>query len=143
LDTFTLEMDQAFARFGWRTRPYGEVMFVQGVGFSHHPTNAAGRAFGGKTGAQRAANEMTGSFVGGHTHRLQVHSTGQIGPVDAVQVIEAGCALPWGEVESYALHSPTGWWHGVGVLTVQGGRVIDQDWISMLTMRNRYSDAGG
>jgi hypothetical protein len=63
--TFTLSRDEAFAQFGWRTRPYGELFYVDGVAFTHHPTNGAGRAYGGKTGPQRAANESTVPVVSG------------------------------------------------------------------------------
>lgn len=140
---FANERDQTFARYGWRTKPYGELMYVQGVAFTHHPTNGAGKAYGGKTGAQRAANEVACSIVGGHTHRLQHHTAGKIGPIEAVDIIEAGCALPWGQVEAYAMHSITGWWHGVGILACMGGRVMSAEWIDMLAIRDRYSDAGG
>ncbi|HYF57307.1 MAG TPA: metallophosphoesterase, partial [Salinarimonas sp.] len=100
--TYTLARDETFAQFGWRTRPYGELFYVEGVGFTHHPTNGAGRAFGGKTGPQRAANESTVPVVSGHTHRRQVHDSPKIGPVDVISMVEIGCGLPWGTVESYA-----------------------------------------
>lgn len=136
--TFTRQRDELFAQFGWRTRPYGEVFYVQGVGFTHHPVNGAGRAYGGKTGPQRAANESTVSMFSGHTHRLQLHSSPKIGPVDSVCMIEVGCAMLWGEVESYAAHSLTGWWQGVVGARVQGGVVTDLNAISMLTLQDRY-----
>lgn len=141
-DTFTLAREETFAQFGWRTRPYGEVFYSQGVGFTHHPTNGAGRAFGGKTGPQRAANETTVPVVSGHTHRRQVHDAPKIGPIDVISMVEIGCAMPWGSVESYAAHSLTGWWWGVVPLTVQDGAITDLNFVSMLTMRDRYSDDG-
>ena len=140
--TFTNARDQAYAQFGWRTRPYGEIKYVQGVGFSHHPTNGAGRAFGGKTGPQRAANETTVSMIGGHTHRRQIHDAPKIGPLEAVSLIEVGCALPWGTIEHYAAHSATGWWWGACEVTCRDGVVSDIDFTSMATIRDRYSDDG-
>jgi hypothetical protein len=140
--TFTLSRDEAFAQFGWRTRPYGELFYVEGVAFTHHPTNGSGRAFGGKTGPQRAANESTVPVVSGHTHRRQVHDSPKIGPIDVISMVEIGCGLPWGEVEQYARMSLTGWWWGVAPMVVQGGVITDLNFISMLTMRNRYSDDG-
>lgn len=141
--TFTLGRDETFAQFGWRTRPYGELFYVESVAFTHHPTNGAGRAFGGKTGPQRAANESTVPVVSGHTHRRQLHDSPKIGPVDTISMVEVGCGLLWGEVESWASHNLTGWWMGFCPMTVQGGVITDINFLSMLSIRDRYSDAGG
>ena len=140
--TFTLARDETFAQFGWRTRPYGELFYVEGVGFTHHPTNGAGRAYGGKTGPQRAANESTVPVVSGHTHRRQVHDSPKIGPIDVISMVEVGCGLPWGEVEAYAMHGLTGWWHGIVPMTVQGGCITDVNFVSMMTLRSGFSDDG-
>lgn len=139
--TFTLARDETFAQFGWRTRPYGELFYVEGVAFTHHPTNGAGRAYGGKTGPQRAANESTVPVVSGHTHRRQVHDSPKIGPIDVISMVEVGCAMPWGEVESYAQHGLTGWWYGCCGMTVQGGTITDLDFVSMITLRARFGGA--
>jgi hypothetical protein len=139
---FSNELETSFAQFGWKTRPYGEVMFVQGVGLSHHPTNGAGRAFGGKTGPQRAANEMTSSFISGHTHAYQHFTTGKIGTVSGVDVMEVGCALPWGEVEDYAAHSIINWWYGLVIVDLMGGRIVASEKVDMMSIRNQYSDDG-
>lgn len=136
--TFTLARDELFLGFGWKTRPYGEVFYLEGVGFTHHPVNGAGRAFGGETGPQRAANKTTVSLVSGHTHKRQVHDSAKIGPVDVVSMIEIGCALPWGTVESYAKHGMTGWWYGVVALTVQGGAITDTHFKSMLALEAEH-----
>lgn len=141
--TFSLSRDETFAQFGWQTRPYGELYYVEGVAFTHHPTNGAGRAYGGKTGPQRAANESTVPVVSGHTHRRQVHDSPKIGPIDTISMVEVGCGMLWGEVESYAAHSLTGWWWGVVPMTVQGGAITDLAFTSMLALRAKYSDDGG
>lgn len=141
--TFTLARDETFAQFGWRTRAYGQIHYVEQVAFAHHATNAGGRAFGGKTGPQRGANESTVPFVGGHTHRKQLHDAPKIGPLDVISFVEVGCAMPWGEIEHYIQHgAPTGWWWGVVPMTVQGGLITDIEFKSMLSLRSRYSDDG-
>jgi hypothetical protein len=140
--TFTLARDETFAQFGWRTRPYGELFYVEGVAFTHHPTNGAGRAYGGKTGPQRAANESTVPVVSGHTHRRQVHDSPKIGPIDVISMVEIGCGLPWGTVEAYARHGLTGWWYGAVLMTVQGGAITDLNFLSMPSIQARYSDDG-
>lgn len=140
--TFTLARDETFLQFGWKTRPYGELFYLDGVAFTHHPTNGAGRAFGGKTGPQRAANESTVPVVSGHTHRRQVHDCPKIGPTDVISMVEIGCGLPWGTVESYAKHGLTGWWYGIAPMTVREGAITDLNFVSMMTLRDRYSDDG-
>lgn len=139
---FSNELETNFAQFGWKTRPYGEVMFIQGVGISHHPTNGAGRAFGGKTGPQRAANELTSSFISGHTHAYQHFTTGKIGAVSGVDVMEVGCALPWGEIEDYAINSITNYWWGLVIVDLMGGRIVSAEKVDMMAIRDMYSDDG-
>lgn len=138
--TFTLTRDESFLQWGWRTRPYGEVFYIQGVGFTHHPINGAGRAFGGETGPQRAANKSTVPIVSGHTHKRQVHDSAKIGPIDVISMVEVGCALPWGTVESYAKHGLTGWWWGCVPMTVQGGAITDLSFKSMLSLEREFGD---
>jgi hypothetical protein len=142
VDTFTLSRDEAFSQFGWQARRYGELFYVDGVAFTHHPTNGSGRAFGGKTGPQRAANESTVPVVSGHTHRRQVHDSPKIGPIDVISMVEIGCGLPWGTVEAYARHGLTGWWWGACDMTVRDGLITDLNFVSMLSLRDRFSDDG-
>lgn len=143
--TFTLSRDEIFAQFGWKVRPYGELFYVERVGFTHHAVNGAGKAFGGKTGPQRGANETTVPIVGGHTHRRQVHDAPKIGPLDVVSMVEVGCAMPWADLEHYVetSHQPLGWWWGVCDMTVQDGMITDIGFKSMLEIERRYSDDGG
>lgn len=136
--TFTLRRDELFASFGWRTSPFGELRYIEGVAFTHHPTNGAGRAFGGKLGATRSANETTCSIVHGHTHSWKFWPAAKIGPANGIDILEAGCALDWGEIESYALHSQNDWWWGVTVARLISGRIIDVERVSMVTLRRRY-----
>lgn len=143
MGTFTLARDETFSRFGWRSRPYGDLLYVESVAFAHHAVNGSGRAFGGKTGPQRGANETTVPIVGGHTHRKQLHDAPKIGPLDVISMVEVGCAMPWGELEHYISHAqPAGWWWGVVPMTLQGGLITDIEFKSMLSIRSRYSDDG-
>ena len=140
--TFTTQLEEMFAQFGWRTAPYGELRYVNGVGFTHHPTNGMGRAFGGKTGQQRAANEMTCSLVSGHTHQWKFTSVPKIGPSGGLDLMEAGCAMLWGEVEHYAIMNPTDWWWGLTIIDVVDGRIPYHERLPMYELRERYSDDG-
>jgi hypothetical protein len=58
-------------------------------------------------------------------------------------MVEIGCGLPWGTVEHYARHGLTGWWYGVAPMTVRDGAITDLNFVSMITLRDRYSDDGG
>ena len=133
---------QMWKSAGWMTRPYGELVYLGGVAFSHAPMGLMGKPISGKTAGPRTANELTTDLIHGHTHRFSATRVAKIGPRDSVLVIEAGCGLPWGEVEDYAKHSMTGWWWGAVELTVEGGQVTDFNAVSMKTLRSLYSDDG-
>lgn len=133
---------QELLQFGWRERPFGEFAYVEGVAFTHAPINGMGRPMGGKTATHRAGGMLTSSLVHGHTHQLQFFNDAKMGGLERISVIQAGCALPWGEYEHYAVTGPGGWWWGVLMLTVWAGQVVDCEAISMLTLRDRYSDDG-
>lgn len=140
--SFTRERDELFLGFGWKTRPYGELFYIQNVAYTHHPINGAGRAFGGETGPQRAANKTTVAMVSGHTHKRQLHDSGKIGPQGVISMVEVGCAMPWGEVESYAKLGITGWWWGCVPMTVNAGVITDLSFVSMLEIEDRYGGRG-
>jgi hypothetical protein len=101
-------------------------------------TNGAGQAIGGKTGPTRAANDAGCSFVHGHTHQWRFWAAAKHGPTTGIDILEAGCAMDWGEVEQYAMHSLVDWWYGVTVIGISGGRIVDVDRVSMITLRARY-----
>lgn len=138
----TDQMDQMWAKAGWKTSPFGEILYISGVAFTHAPIGMMGRPISGKTAGPRTANELTTDLVHGHTHRFSATRVPKIGPRDSVMVIEAGCALPWGEIESYAKHSMTGWWWGVVELTIRDREITDWNAVSMKTLRSEYSDDG-
>ena len=137
--SFTDRMEEMWLQHGWTTKPFGEIHYINGVGFTHAPL-IHGRAMTGKNAASSIANESACSLIHGHTHKFNVVRRPKIGPLDHVTIIEAGCALPYGEIEAYARNdSMTGWWWGVTVVRIQAGAILDWDCISMKTMRERYA----
>ena len=134
----SMRLEEMFMNFGWRVAPFGEMTFVQGVGFVHHPMNGMGKAYGGRTGAQRAGKDSSCSLVYGHTHFFLHISVPKIGHTSGIDVMEVGCALPYGVVEHYALHSLNDWWYGIVDLHVLDGRIVDYNRVSMLTLRNEF-----
>lgn len=139
---FTDQIDRMWKSYGWQTSPYGEIIYINGVGFVHAPMGMMGKPISGKTAGPRTANELTADLVHGHTHRFSTTRVAKIGTKDSVMVMEAGCALPWGEVEHYARHSMTGWWWGVVEITICDGEITDWSAISMKTLRSEFSDDG-
>lgn len=140
--THTHRYAQTLLQFGWREQRFGEIFYIENVGFSHAPLTM-GKTVGGKTGPLRSANDLCRTLVHGHTHKLHWYDAAKNDPMDKIAVVSAGCALPEGEIEHYATHSgATGWRYGVLDLTVQAGEIVDFSWISMRTLRDRYSDDG-
>lgn len=142
--SYTTRLVRMFGAAGWSLKPYGAYHHEgaggahPGVGFIHHATNVMGRAYGGKTAPQRIANDATFSIVYGHTHVKQAVDAPKLGE-RSVRVISPGCALPWGHVEPYAKHNLTGWWWGVVMLTIRAGVILDENYVSMLTLERRYA----
>jgi hypothetical protein len=140
--THTHRYAQLCLQFGWRERPFGEIFYIENVGFTHAPL-VQGKAIGGVTGVQRTSNGLCRSLVHGHTHKFHWYDAPKNDPRDLVEVVAAGCALPDGEVEHYATHGgSTGWRYGVLDITVEAGRITDHAWVSMRSLRERYSDDG-
>lgn len=131
-------IDRVFTAGGFRIIPYGEYLFIEGVGFIHHVNNNLGRPYGGKTAPQRIATDSVFSTISGHTHQRHSAAVPKIGPNLAVRAISAGCALPFGHVEQYAKHSTTGWDYGVLFVTICDGQILDEQWFSMLTLEERF-----
>lgn len=132
-------VETMFMQWGWRTIPFAEIMYIEGVGFTHHPVNGAGRAYGGKLGITRATNEATCSLISGHTHNLKYWPAPKIGATDGIEHLEVGCAIPHGEVEHYALHGLTNWWHGVVEVWVCEGRIMSFKAHSLLELEMKYA----
>lgn len=140
--THTHRYAQDLLQFGWQERPFGEFAYINGVAFTHAPINGMGRPMGGKTSTHRAGAMLTAPLVHGHTHQLQIFNDAKMGPQERISVVQAGCALPWGEYEHYASTGPGGWWWGALMLTCWDGQIVDFEAISMLRIRDRYSDDG-
>lgn len=113
---------EAFMQYGWKTRPYGEWLFIGGVGFTHVPLNTMGRPYNGKT-LQPIANDAVFSIVFGHSHKGGMVRSGKIGPNRRVTVLNVGCALPDGHIEDYAKLSTTGWDYGIVLIEVAQGDI--------------------
>jgi hypothetical protein len=133
-----IRMRQLPARYSVERKEYGAWLFLGGVGFTHHPVNQLGRAYGGKTSENQIANDATFSIVSGHSHKgLCVHRP-KIGPDNRVTVLNLGTAMVDGYVPPYAQWSTTGWTYGVWNIRIAAGRITDHSFVSMNELQRRY-----
>jgi hypothetical protein len=130
----------AFEAHGWTTSPYGEFWYLGGVAFVHVPLNTLGKGYGGQKAESGAiANAAVHDIVFGHTHRERKHTEPKLGPFNRVNIVNLGCALPYGHIEKYAEHNLSGWTWGVEELFIRGGHVESVKFISMLELEERYA----
>ena len=127
--------DATLAEHEWKVHPYGKIIKVGGVGFTHVPFNGLGRPYGGATADYRIAANSGIDLVYGHSHRASVVRSANISS-KPVTCINVGCTLPWGHLEDYAKHSLNAWWWGVCILQVKKGKIISWNFKSMLEIKD-------
>ena len=137
-----IELQGAFERFGWTFSPYKFIQKYGGVGFTHSATNSMGRAYGGKNSENSIANDSLFDLVIGHSHRRRLVRVPKIGDDNNLAVLNLGCALPDGFIESYARHSSTGWSFGIYDLTIQHGSLQSESFIPMSELGSLYGRVG-
>lgn len=135
-----LKIEEAFAQWGWRTTPYGQYRFIEGVGFTHVPLNAIGKPMGGVTGGQRAANAAMYDIVHGDTHRSQTSVADKLGPIRAPTVFNAATALPNGFIEGFANKGASAWRSGACLAIVWGGYVRSWTFSEMCMLEWWYGE---
>lgn len=129
----------AFEARGWTTSPYGQFWYLGGVAFVHVPLNTLGKAYGGQKAESGAiANAAVHDIVFGHTHRERKHTEPKLGPFNHVNIVNLGCALPYGHIEKYAEHNLNGWTWGVYELRIRGGHVEGAKFVSMIELEERH-----
>lgn len=136
--TLTLQRDQMFARYRWKTTPYRHWLFFEGVGFTHVPHSIMQKPIGGRYPENTIGNQSTHSVVFGHTHRWNHVTVPKIGINNAITITNVGCAMPHGYLPSYTDGATTGYTYGIAELRLRGGRVESANFISMLELEERY-----
>lgn len=136
--TLTLQVEQLFARYRWRTTPYKHWLFMEGVGFTHAIMNIMGKPIGGRYPDNMIGNLSTHSSVWGHTHRYSHNVFAKIGVNNSITVTNVGSAMPFGHAADYTDGCITGLTYGVVMLRLRGGRVEGANLISMLELAERY-----
>lgn len=136
--TLTLQVEQLFARYRWRTTPYKHWLFMEGVGMTHVPLNIMGKPIGGRYPENTIGNQSTHSIIFGHTHRSNHITVPKIGVNNSITITNVGSAMPYGYVADYADGCTTGLTYGVHLLRLRGGRVESNNFVSMLELQERY-----
>lgn len=137
---FYQQLQDLWARYGWRPYKYGEWVWIGGVGFTHVPKNIMGRAYGGKASENQIANDATFSVVYGHTHRSAFKRAPKIGPAQSIEVLNLGSAMPHGYVAAYAGTATTGWSYGIFDIEIRAGHIIQFHEIPMTKLGELYGD---
>ena len=133
-----LRLEQVFARWQWKTRPFGEFLDLYGVDFVHVPLNVMGREMGGEHVERNAANKTMKSLVIGHTHRASVFNATKIGQQRKLTVVNLGTSLPQGVIEKYNGVSMTGWSYGLFELRIQAGQILSAKQYDMIELQEMY-----
>jgi hypothetical protein len=133
-----VKLEEAFLQWGWRTTPYGEYVFVGGVGFTHIPFNAIGKPLA----AGQRANKAMFDTVHGDDHRATAMTDFKSGPVRSPTIYSAGTALPPGFIEGYANKGGSTWRSGICEATLWGGFVRKWSFEEMILLKRRYGRPG-
>lgn len=132
------QIENAFGEKDFITRAYKTWQFIEGVGFTHAPINAAGKPYAAKHPENSIANDAAFSVCYGHTHRSVAKDFHKLGPANKVTMFNPGCSLPHGHVEDYARLGMAGWAWGIGELYIQEGMILGHSIIPMLELERRY-----
>jgi hypothetical protein len=136
--TLTLQRDQLFARYRWKTTQYRHWIFFEGVGFTHVPMSIMQKPIGGRYPENTIGNQATHSIVFGHTHRNNNVTVPKIGINNAITVTNLGSAMPHGYLPKYCDGATTGITYGIHLLRLRGGRVESDQFVSMLELAEKY-----
>lgn len=129
-------LEEAFAQWGWRSTPYGEYRFIEGVAFVHVPFNSLGRPL---TQSQRP-NKAMFDTVHGDDHRATQITDFKAGPVRSPTVYSAATALPPGFIEGFANKGGSTWRSGICEAVLWGGFVRSWSFTEMVLLRRRYGE---
>lgn len=133
-------LHETLARYSWKPYGFGEWLIIGGVGFSHVPKNIMGKPYGGKFSENQIGNDAIFSIVYGHTHRAVFRRVPKIGPMNSIEILNVGSAMPDGYVAPYANTSTTGWTYGIYDIKIRGGHIEDYMFHSMQRLQEEYGD---
>ena len=136
--TLYTQFEELCARYRWRLHPYGQWLFIDGVGFTHVPKNIMGKPYGGQNAENQIANHATHSIVFGHTHRSSFRKAPKIGINNSIEVLNLGSAMPDGYVAKYAGTATSGWSYGIYELNIKSGHIVSHRFLDMRSLQEKY-----
>lgn len=136
--TLYMQFEELCARYRWRLHPYGQWLFIDGVGFTHVPKNIMGKPYGGQNAENQIANHATHSIVFGHTHRSSFRKAPKIGINNSIEVLNLGSAMPDGYVAKYAGTATSGWSYGIYELNIKSGHIVSHRFLDMRSLQEKY-----
>ena len=127
-------------KYKWKVIPWGQYLMLGGVGFIHAPINPMGKEYGGEASERQIANKSKIDIVFGHSHRAQDIRVPKISDTknDFTRILNIGCALPEGHIESYAKHSLTGWTYQIVEIDIWDNHIMEVQNISMKKLKKLY-----
>ncbi len=140
-----MRLEQVFARYRWRTSPFGRCVTLADIDFVHCWLNKMGREVGGDN-MLLMANKCVRSFVMGHTHVNAVVPQTKYGHDDGfpsergrkIVGINLGTSLPFGTVEKYTGLASTGWGYGIYDLRIRDGEILSAKHVDMLELEEDF-----
>lgn len=138
--TLVILREQMFSRYRWKTTPYRQWLFLEGVGMTHTPMSIMNKPIGGRYPENTIGNQSTHSICFAHTHRFNHVTVPKIGVNNSITVTNVGSTMPWGYVANYAEGATTGLTYGIVDMRLRGGRVESVNLISMLDLQEKYGD---
>lgn len=123
---------------GWEFHPFGELVDIHGVSFTHYFTKpGTGRGYSGEYAAMHMIKDWQCSMVSGHSHRWEFKNF-RTPKGRECNALVAGCYFD--HYMDYAQHDNHRWKKGLTVLrNVQQGH-FDIEFLSMKAIQHRYAE---
>jgi transposase-like protein len=132
-----VRLDEVFARYRWVTRTYGDPLTLFGVEFVHTIINKMGRPSNGEFPELIHGRKQVRDLVLAHTHTANTLTVPKNS--ERVKVVNLGCAMPYGERESYTPKTAPPWDYGAFVIRVKDGRILSAKHWDMLELEELFS----
>lgn len=135
---FVPRLEQVFARYAWRTVPYGVELNLWGVDFVHTILSRAGKPSTSEFPELLFARKSVNDTVVGHSHIANMVTFRK--RTKRVRVVNVGTAMPNGERERYTPPSDCGWDYGAVLLRIQDRRILSVKFFDAIEIEQDFGD---
>lgn len=133
--------DLRFAEFGWEVHPFGEIVVIEGIAFSHYfASGVKGAPISGVNIGRSLIQKNLMSSVQGHSH---IFDHAELSRADGTKCfgMSIGCFSHPDQIEGWNMKQHHMWWHGVVFIDdCDGEGYYDQ--IRPITTRKLMRDYG-